>query len=83
RADGGHIAFDAIKKAVDEDALIVRLHEYAGGRGVATLTPGCEVASWQECDLLGRPIGVRHAGDEPLRFALAPYEIKTFVIRLR
>lgn len=83
RADGGHIAFDAIKKAEDEDALVVRLHEYAGGRSVATLTPGCEIASWQECDLLERPIGERHAGDEPLQFALAPYEIKTFLIRLR
>ncbi|SFB07520.1 alpha-mannosidase [Cohnella sp. OV330] len=82
RADGEHIAFDAIKKAEDEDALIVRLHEYAGGRGVATLTLGCKIASWQECDLLERPIGERHDGAEPLQFALAPYEIKTFMIRL-
>nr|BAB40444.2 alpha-D-mannosidase [Bacillus sp. GL1] len=83
RADGAHIAFDAIKKAEDEDALVVRLHEYAGGRGLTTLTPGCEIASWQECDLLERPIGDRHDGDKPLRFELAPYEIKTFLIRLR
>ncbi|MFC3803794.1 alpha-mannosidase [Cohnella sp. GCM10012308] len=83
RTDGAHIAFDAIKRAVDEDALVVRLHEYAGGRAVTTLTLGCEIASWQECDLLERPIGELRSGGEPLQFALAPYEIKTFLIRLR
>ncbi|MEK0316807.1 alpha-mannosidase [Cohnella sp. 56] len=83
RADAEHVAFDAFKKAEDEDALIVRLHEYAGGRGTVTLTGDCEIASWQECDLMERPTGELHGGDEPLRFELAPYEIKTFLIRLK
>ncbi|CAI6083822.1 alpha-mannosidase [Cohnella sp. JJ-181] len=83
RADAAHVAFDAIKKAEDEDALLVRLHEYAGARGVVTLTGDCEIASWQECDLMERPAGERHDGGEPLRFELSPYEIKTFLIRLR
>lgn len=83
RADAEHVAFDAIKRAEDGDALVVRLHEYAGGRGTVTLTGDCEIASWQECDLLERPLGERHDGGEPISFELTPYEIKTFLVALR
>jgi len=84
RSDAHNVAFDAIKRAEQGDELVVRLHEYeyTGARGTVTLTGDCPIASWQECDLMERPVGDIRANGEPLTFELAPYEIKTFLIRM-
>jgi alpha-mannosidase len=79
RTDNGNVMVDAVKKAEDDDRVVVRLHEFAGGRGLVELAGDWPIRSWQECDLLERPIGDRHER-EPLRFAIDPYEIKTFLV---
>jgi len=77
RVEQGTVWIDAVKKAEDEAALIVRLHEFAGGRFATRLVSDYPLASWQECDLMERPVEEARSGsavDVPLR----PYEIKTF-----
>lgn len=75
------IQIDAVKKAEDDEAMIVRLHEYTGGRCHVTLTSDFRILSWQECDLMERPIGEeRH---DAWNFSVNPYEVKTFKIRLK
>ncbi|MCU6712337.1 alpha-mannosidase [Paenibacillus sp. J5C_2022] len=80
--NGGHVMVDAVKKAEDDNCLVVRLHEYGGARGTVEMTSGLPVASWQECDLMERPLGTIVA-DERLSFHLKPYEIKTFLVHLK
>jgi alpha-mannosidase len=82
RTSAGHVMIDAVKKAEDGGAMIVRMHEYAGSRGKVRLIPGVPVGCWQECDLLERPLEPAREG-EPLEFRIKPYEIKTFRIELR
>lgn len=75
-----HVMIDAVKKAEDEDALIVRLHEFAGARGRVTLTAGLPVRRWTECDLLERPLG--SASEGAFVFDIKPYELKTFKLEI-
>lgn len=80
RIYGAHVMVDAVKKAEDDDQVVLRLHEYAGGRGQVVVESDFPVSSWQECDLLERPVGVQRSGPV-LSFEIRPYEIKTFLIR--
>ena len=73
---------DVVKKAEDEDKLVVRLHEFTGARNKVTLSTALSAASWQECNLLEEPMGDKMTGDS-LEFFIKPYEIKTFLVELK
>ncbi|MGG6309573.1 alpha-mannosidase [Paenibacillus macerans] len=75
------IVIDAVKKAEDDDSLIVRFHEFKGGRGSVRLDCGLPVASWQETDLMERPVG--EPTEAALELSVSPYEIKTVRLRLK
>ncbi|HZG86472.1 alpha-mannosidase [Paenibacillus sp.] len=81
RASAGHIAFDAVKKSEDGDGIIVRFHEFEGRRGTVTIDSDLTIDSWQETDLMERPIG--DVRDGALECLVRPYEIKTFLVRFR
>src|SRR5699024_9030780 len=51
-----NLMIDAVKKAEYEDAVVIRLHEFEGKRVNARLFGDWSIASWQECDLMERPI---------------------------
>ena len=70
------IQLDAIKQAEDEPALLVRMHEFTGGRQQVTLHSDYPLSRWVECDLMEQPEHV-HAGSEPVSLSFLPYEIKT------
>nr|WP_254638868.1 alpha-mannosidase [Cohnella sp. GbtcB17] len=76
-----HVMIDAVKKSEDEDAIVIRLHEFAGSRGQVKLDCGIPIDAWQECDLLERPIAEPQDGSV-LEFEIKPYEIRTFLIHL-
>ncbi|WP_168123342.1 alpha-mannosidase [Paenibacillus sp. HB172176] len=82
KTDAIHIHIDAVKKAEQGNALVVRLHDYMGVRGRVALSSDFRLMSWQECDLMERPIGKREEDAQELAFELAPYEIKTFLLEL-
>jgi alpha-mannosidase len=82
RTDASHVFIDAVKKAEDTGDMVVRLHELAGKRGPVRLAGDWGVLSYQECDLLERPLGEPVEGPE-LLLSVKPYEIRTFLVRLR
>lgn len=75
------VVIDTIKKAEDDESIIVRFHEYKGGRGTVTLESDLNISGWQETDLLERPIGEMNKGEAAL--AVSPYEIKTVRLLLQ
>lgn len=75
------VMIDAVKKAEDSDAIVVRLHDYSGMRSHLNMTSDLDIVSWQACDLMERPIGDVVAGDT-VSVAIEPYEIQTFLIHL-
>ena len=76
-----HVLLETVKPAEDGDAVIFRVYEYQQRRSPAvTLTFGRPIARAAECTLM-------EDGESPvdhdafsLRFAIAPFEIKTFKV---
>ena len=75
------VQIDAVKKAEDEDCLIVRLHECRGGRGKVKLSSEFPVKKLVPCKLLEHDCGEAVEGAEAV-FPITPFEIKTFKMYL-
>lgn len=76
------VMIDAIKKSEDGEGLIIRLHDYTGGRQQVTLKPMFEYESWQEVNLMEKPVSEQpNVNDEPIQLSIKPYEVKTLLIR--
>ncbi|OKP89678.1 alpha-mannosidase [Paenibacillus sp. P32E] len=80
KTDSSGIAVDAVKMAENGDGFIVRLHEYTGTRSTVTLSSDYPLHSWQECDLMERPLGEANIG-QAVTHEMKPYEISTFIVR--
>lgn len=76
-----HVLVDAIKKSEDGEHVVLRVHEYTGKRGLVKMGSDLSILSWQECDLMERPID-KFIENEPIQFDINPYEIKTFLINM-
>lgn len=78
--DSPLVSLDALKKAEDEDALLIRLHERCGARGKVCVSWKLPVTGWRECSPLEEPLeGWR---DSPMEFNIRPFEIRSFLLRL-
>ena len=75
--DSPMVHIDAVKRAEDEDCLIVRIHECRGGRGAFTLTPGFALRAYAPVNLLEENLFEPVTADR-ICDALSPFEIKTF-----
>jgi alpha-mannosidase len=72
-----NVVLTAVKKAEDDDALIVRFYEWAGKETDVKiqLPPGAQSA--QDADLMERPIGALPLQAGVVTVHTKPYEIKT------
>ncbi len=81
--DAEHVLLETVKPAEAGDAIIFRVYEYQQRRNPAvTLSLGRPVARAVECNLMEdgeTPVAVDGDGAR-LRFAIAPFEIKTFKV---
>lgn len=66
-----------MKKAEDEDCLIVRMHECRGGRSNVTLSSEYPVKQYVPCNLLEHDCGETVKGAS-VEFEIKPFELKTF-----
>ena len=79
--DAENVIIDAVKRAEDSPALIVRLYEAYGQRGDVSLTFGRKPTRVTECDLMEEndaPVTMRGA---TIRFHVKPYELRTFKVQ--
>lgn len=75
-----HVHIDAAKIAENSDAMVVRFHEFAGGRQTMTVTCGLNVVRWCECNLLEQQESEWKTG--MISLMVKPYEIKTLLIEV-
>jgi alpha-mannosidase len=73
--DGDTLVLDTVKKAEDDDSLIVRLYEPHGGRGSARLSTRLPFASAHFVDLLERPIGLASVVDGTVEVPFLPFQV--------
>ena len=79
--DSNGILVDAIKKAEDDDCLIVRVHECRGATRRFVISSEKEVRRWAVCNLLEQEIGERQE-KEQICGTLHPFELRTFKVWL-
>ncbi|WP_257348917.1 alpha-mannosidase [Pseudalkalibacillus decolorationis] len=77
-----NIMIDTVKKAEQTDKVVLRLHEFEGRRGELEISSDLKISSWQECDLMERPIGEKRI-NVPVQTSVKPYEIKTFILEIK
>lgn len=82
------VELDAVKKSEDGRYLVVRFHEFAGGRHTVKVKPGFPYRSWQEGDLRERPLeeasacGRTAKGQQEICLTVRPYELRTLLFTL-
>ncbi len=81
QARSENIILTALKKAEDEDALVLRFYEWAGKDGEAQLQipPGAQSAT--ETDLMEKTIGSLPVQNDGVTVHTKPYEIKTIKVQ--
>jgi len=73
--------FTAVKKAEDDNSMILRFYEWAGREGDVKLQlPAAVELAW-ETDLMERPIANLSVQDGAVAVHTKPYEIKTVKIQ--
>ena len=77
--DAENIVLDAFKKAENEEAYVLRFHEFTGRRGKINLKTGLKFDSWCEADLMENPIG--EWKQTAIEVEVKPYEIKTIMLK--
>ena len=77
--DTKNIVLDAFKKAENEEAYVLRFHEYTGRRGKINLKTGLKFDSWCEADLMENPLG--EWKQTAIEVEVKPYEIKTIMLK--
>lgn len=76
------VVIDTVKKAEDDDALIVRVYEAHGGHQTASLVFSAPLLSAEEVNLLEEPLGPVEMAGDCLRFDLTPYQVRSFHVQL-
>lgn len=77
--DKSNIVVDALKKAENEEAYILRFHEFTGRRNEINIDTKLNFNSWCEADLMENPIEVWKT--LPVKVKVKPYEIKTIMFK--
>lgn len=77
--DAKNIVLDAFKKAENEEAYVLRFHEFTGRRGKINLKIGLKFDSWCESDLMENPLG--EWKQTAIEVEVKPYEIKTIMLK--
>ncbi|MGL4913619.1 MAG: alpha-mannosidase [Romboutsia sp.] len=77
-----YVLVDAIKKAEDEDMVVVRFHEYSGSRQEVKINSDYKIAGWMETNLMEKPMEELREENE-INLTINPYEIKTLMIKMK
>ncbi|MGQ9630522.1 MAG: alpha-mannosidase [bacterium] len=83
RVDKPNVVAETVKKAEDDDGIIVRLYECYNQRGPVTLTFSRPLASAVECNLMEEGGEAVDFDGNNLSFRIKPYEIKTFKLKFK
>ena len=78
-----NIVVDAIKKAEDNDAVIIRMHEAHGVSTDTSLRFGIDASNAIECDLLENEEKSYKIVKSKLTLKFKPFDIKTIILVIK
>ncbi len=80
KIEGEGIHIDAVKKAEDQEAIILRFHECHGGTQKIRITSDFGIKSYCQANLLEEPLCEEVPGDTIYR-VVKPFEIVNYIVR--
>lgn len=80
-ADCDNVIVETVKKAEDDESLILRIYECYNQRGEVTLTFSRNLAEACDCDLMEENRTPPACESNTFRTFVKPYEIKTFALK--
>jgi alpha-mannosidase len=80
-AKSDNVIVTAVKKAEDDNALILRFYEWAGKQGDVAIQLPPDATSASETDLMERPSGDLSISNGEVKVPTKPYEIKTLKVQ--
>ena len=81
QAKTDNVIVTAVKKAEDDNALVVRFYEWAGKQGDVAIQFPTGATSASETDLMERPVGNLSVSKGEVKVPTKPYEIKTVKVQ--
>ncbi|SHF19135.1 alpha-mannosidase [Marinitoga hydrogenitolerans DSM 16785] len=72
------VILDTVKKAEDDNSLILRFYEYGNQRDTVKIKLFDNIKEITECNLMEEEIGKIEFNENEFEFIIKPYEIKTF-----
>jgi alpha-mannosidase len=81
QAKSDNVIVTAVKKAEDDNALVVRFYEWAGKQGDVAIQLPTGATSASETDLMERPMGNLSVSNGEVTVPTKPYEIKTVKVQ--
>lgn len=79
--DAPNVVVETMKAAENGEGIICRIYECFQRKSVVELNVCRELDSLWECDLMENPLKKQEFCENRFQFQLAPYEIKTFLLR--
>ena len=79
--DQENVVIEAVKKAEDSDAVIVRMYECWNRRSDVTLTAGAKIQSASFCNIMEEEDQTAATDGRQIHFRIRPYQIVTLKIR--
>ena len=76
--DAANVVVETLKKAEDDDDLMLRVYEAHGARGPVSVAFGLPVKSVVECNGMEEETGGVDYQDGVLRFEITPWQIRSF-----
>jgi alpha-mannosidase len=78
--DNDNVLLETVKKAEDDDAIVVRFYEYKQFRNNTSVSFANPIKKAVECNLIEEELEEADYQDKTLSFSVSPYEIKTFKV---
>lgn len=75
------VMIDAVKRAQDNDGIIVRVYETSAHSGEVTLSLPCNIKNVKECNMMEADEKEIIFSEKSFCFSIKPFEVKTFRIK--
>jgi alpha-mannosidase len=83
KVTGGSLFLDTVKKAEDSDAIILRLYEAHGKRGICRIESQLPVSGATQCDLLEIDESILEWNDNGMELSYSPFQLITLKLKMR
>lgn len=81
--ENDNVALETIKRAEDDNSIIVRMYEFCNKRSTIKVNTHLAIEEVKECNLMERELCTIDSNENSFEFNIKPFEIRTFKLKLK